>query len=41
VAIGMGISMLVFLLVVARKADFLRNKVESLDAAIVIPPGSA
>jgi predicted MFS family arabinose efflux permease len=41
VAIGMGISMLVFLLVVARKADFLRNKVESLDAAIVFPPGSA
>ena len=40
VAIGMGISMLVFLLLVARKASFLRHKAESLDVADVLSPGS-
>jgi len=40
VAIGMGISMLVFLLLVARKASFLRHKAESLDVADALPPGS-
>ena len=41
VAIGMGIVMLLFLAVIARKASFLHYKAERLDAADAIPLGSA
>ena len=40
VAIGIGISMFVFLLLVARKANFLRHNAESLDVADALPPDS-
>ena len=39
VAIGLGISMLVFLLLIRRKASFLRYKAESLDVADALPTG--
>ena len=38
VAIGMGILMLIFLAVIARKASFLHYKAERLDLADAIPP---
>ena len=41
VAIGLGIGMLVFLLLVGRKASFLHHKAESLAGADALPPGSA
>ncbi len=41
VAIGMGFCMLIFLVVIARKASFLHYKAESLELADLIPPVSA
>ncbi|HSN94026.1 MAG TPA: MFS transporter [Anaerolineaceae bacterium] len=41
VAIGMGVVMLLFLLLVGRKTSFLHYKAESLDATDALPPGRA
>ena len=40
VAIGLGVCMLIFLSLVARKARFLNYRAESLDASDALPPGN-